>query len=93
MGFTSENDILFAVVEQPFVSITQNTDLRQVREFLTSNGFDTIRNNDYFNAELGITLEDLHDENVLMKNGIPYFTDTVFYLTAAFWDLNRGESR
>ena len=93
LGFTSENDILFAVVEQPFVSITQNTDLRQVKEFLTSNGFDTIRNNDYFNAELGIILEDLHDENVLMKNGIPYFIDTVFYLTAAFWDLNRGESR
>ena len=92
-GFTSENDILFAMVEQPFVSITQNTDLRKVKEFLTSNGFDNIRNNDYFNAELGIILEDLHDENVLMKNGLPYFIDTVFFLTKEFWELNLGESR
>jgi len=30
---------------------------------------------------------------ILMKNGIPYFIDTVFYLTKEFWDLNRGESR
>lgn len=92
-GFTSENDILFAIVEQPFVSITQNTDLRKVKEFLTSNGFNNIRNNDYYNAELGIILEDLHDENVLMKNGLPYFIDTVFFLTKEFWELNLGESR
>lgn len=93
MGFTRENDILFAVVEQSFVSITQNTDLSQVKEFLTSNGFENIRNNDYFNSELGIILEDLHDENVLTKNGILYFIDTVFYLTKEFWERNTYVSR
>ncbi|MEZ5174475.1 MAG: hypothetical protein R2850_13460 [Bacteroidia bacterium] len=93
LGFTRENNILFAVVEQSFVSITQNTDLKQVKEFLTSNGFDNIRNNDYFNSELGIILEDLHDENVLTKNGILYFIDTVFYLTQEFWELNMDVSR
>jgi len=44
------------------------------------NGFQKIRNNDYFNPKLSIILEDLHDENVLTNNGILYFIDTVFYL-------------
>jgi hypothetical protein len=85
IGFTKENDVLFAVVKQSFVSITANTDLNLVKEFLTLNGFENNRNNDYYNPELGIILEDLHDENVLTRNEVLYFIDTVFYLTKAFW--------
>ena len=85
VGFTKDNDILYAVVEQSYVSITTNTDLSQVKTFLTLNGFENVRNNDYYNPELGIILEDLHDENVLTKNDILYFIDTVFYTTDAFW--------
>ena len=33
-----------------------------------------------FHADLGIILEDLHDENVLTQDGILYFIDTVFYI-------------
>ena len=85
IGFTKDNDILYAVVQQSYVSITSNTDLNQVKEFLTLNGFENNRNNDYINPELGIILEDLHDENVLTRNEVLYFIDTVFYLTEAFW--------
>jgi len=85
IGFTKDNDILYAVVQQAYVSITATTDLKQVKEFLTLNGFENNRNNDYINLELGIILEDLHDENVLTRNGVLYFIDTVFYLTNAFW--------
>ena len=85
IGFTKDNDILYAVVQQSYVSITANTDLNQVKEFLTLNGFENNRNNDYINPELGIILEDLHDENVLTRNEVLYFIDTVFYLTEAFW--------
>lgn len=85
LGFTKDNDVLYAVVQQSYVSITNNTDLNQVKEFLTLNGFKNIRNNDYYNPELGIILEDLHDENVLTKNDVLYFIDTVFYLTETFW--------
>ena len=85
IGFTKDNDILYAVVQQAYVSITANTDLKQVKEFLTLNGFENNRNNDYINPELGIILEDLHDENVLTRNEVLYFIDTVFYLTKAFW--------
>ncbi len=91
LGFTIENEILFAVVEQSFVSVNQSTDLSQVKEFLTSNGFENVRNNDYYNSSLGIILEDLHDENVLKKNGILYFIDTVFYLTQEFWKFKLDE--
>jgi hypothetical protein len=85
VGFTKDNDILFAVVKQNYVSITTNTDLQQVKDFLALNGFENNRNNDYFNSSLGIILEDLHDENVLTANDILYFIDTVFYLTEQFW--------
>ena len=86
LGFTYDNEILYAVVQQAYVSITSNTDLSQLNEFLTSNGFQNTRNNDYFNPSLGIILEDLHDENVLTRNGVLYFIDTLFYLTEEFYN-------
>lgn len=85
IGFTKNDEILYAVVQQSYVSITAKTDLKQVKEFLTLNGFENNRNNDYINREIGIILEDLHDENVLTRNEVLYFIDTVFYLTEAFW--------
>ena len=36
---------------------------------MKNNGFEVIRNNDYRNPELGIIIEDLHDENVLTRGG------------------------
>jgi hypothetical protein len=88
LGFTKENNTIFAVVRQSFVINTNNTDLSQVKAFLGANGFINTRNNDYLNPELGLILEDLHDENVLTNNGILYFIDTVFYATEDFWINN-----
>lgn len=85
LGFTKDQDSIYAVVQQNFVKITQTTELERVKEFLTANGFTNTRNNDYFNQELGVILEDLHDENVLTRNDMLYFIDTVFYLTKEFW--------
>jgi hypothetical protein len=85
IGFIKEKDVLYAVVQQSYVVITQSTDLNQVKAFLGANGFTNTRNNDYFNPDLGIILEDLHDENVLTSNEILYFIDTVFYITDKFW--------
>ena len=84
IGFTSLNKTLFSVVKQNYIQITEPTNLSVVKQFLEANGFLNIRNHDYFNPNLGIILEDLHDENVLVNNGIYYFIDTVFYLTADF---------
>ncbi|PBJ12185.1 hypothetical protein [Flavobacterium sp. ACN6] len=44
------------------------------------------KNNDYYNPDLGIILEDLHDENVLTENGILQFIDTVFYIKDNFYE-------
>jgi hypothetical protein len=85
LGFFFDNEILYAVVQQPFVKATEKTDLDIVKKFMQNNGFINTRNNDYFNPELGVILEDLHDENVLTENGILQFIDTVFYLTDDFF--------
>jgi hypothetical protein len=80
IGFTKDNGTLYAVVKQKFVESTETTNLQNVKEFMKSNGFEVIKNNDYFNADLGIIIEDLHDENILTNNGVLFFIDTVFYI-------------
>ena len=87
IGFYEQEDILYAVVEQKFVESDNETDLINVKNFLNSNGFTNTRNNDYFNPELGIIIEDLHDENVLTFHGNLFFIDTVFYITPEFYKL------
>jgi hypothetical protein len=85
VGFTKENNVLYAVVEQAFVSTSESTNIQTVKDFMGANGFQILRNNDYIHTTLGIIIEDLHDENVLTKNGLLYFIDTVFYLTEDFY--------
>lgn len=80
VGFCLIDEIFYALLEQPFVTANESTDLEKVAEFMLENGFVNTRNHDYFNSELGIILEDLHDENVLTKDGVLYFIDTVFYM-------------
>ena len=80
LGFFKELDLIYAVVEQPFIKATEKTDLSIVKLFLENNGFRNTKNHDYYNADLGLILEDLHDENVLTQNGMLYFIDTVFYI-------------
>jgi hypothetical protein len=85
LGFRFTDDALYAVVQQPHIVNTELVDLDLVKVFLSHNGFVNTRRNDYYNEQLGIILEDLHDENVLSVNQIPFFVDTVFYLTENFY--------
>ena len=80
VGFCFVEETLYALVEQPFVKANQSTNLEQVKEFMSANGFINTRNHDYYNPDLGIILEDLHDENVLTQDDVLYFIDTVFYI-------------
>jgi hypothetical protein len=80
LGFYKDKNVVYAVVEQAFVKATEQTDLNLVKSFLEYNGFRNTKNHDYYNEELGLILEDLHDENVLTQNGMLYFVDTVFYI-------------
>jgi hypothetical protein len=48
-GLFQNNNVVFAVVEQPFVRASEKTDLQHVKLFLGANGFINFRNNDYRN--------------------------------------------
>jgi hypothetical protein len=85
IGFRFERHNIKAAVRQPFIEITEPTDPNLVKEFLLANGFKWKKNNDYFHPTAGIILEDLHEENVLTKNGILFFIGTIFYLTPSFY--------
>lgn len=85
IGFYESDEVLYAVVEQDFIKFDELTELEIVKKFLDKNGFVNTRNNDYFNPDLGIILEDLHDENVLTFECNLYFIDTVFYITEQFY--------
>lgn len=81
IGFLKKDDTVFAAVKQPFVKETSLTDLDIVKEFLVANGFTHKKDINYYNPKIGVVLEDLHQGNVLTKDGILYFIDTVFYIT------------
>jgi hypothetical protein len=80
IGFTEKDNDFYAVVAQNYILSDNPTDLRNVKIFLDANGFVNKKNNDYFHPDIGIILEDLHDENVLTKQDVLYFIDTVFYI-------------
>lgn len=87
LGFLNKGETLYEAVKQPYIKADKMTNVALIKEFLTNNGFINNRNHDYYHPELGIILEDLHDENVLTANNILYFIDTVFYIDPkVFWD-------
>jgi len=88
LGFINNEDGLCAAIKQPYVVANEITNLEKVKRFMENNGFILKRYNDYYSNSLGIIAEDLHDENVLSKDGVLFFIDTVFYLTDAFYNAD-----
>ena len=82
-GFILKSNVLKAVLQQDFVISDNAVDLKAVKSFLEYNGFENTKRNDYYNKELGLILEDIHDENVIMNSGVMFFIDTVFYINLA----------
>jgi hypothetical protein len=82
LGFMQKDDSLLSVLKQPFIKSDDIADLNAIRELLEFNGFEHKRRQDYFNKEFGLILEDMHDENVILKNGSLFFIDTVFYIVS-----------
>lgn len=79
IGFTEIDNDLSAVLQQPFIEGEQAL-LDDIRELLSYNGFENTKRQDYYNSEFGLVLEDMHDENVIAKDGLLFFIDTVFYI-------------
>lgn len=78
LGFYEQDQVLYAVVQQPYVKATSKTNLIKVKVFMENNGFINIRNHDYYNPYLGVILEDLTMKMLWNKTIfcillIPYF--------------------
>ena len=87
LGFYLSENTLYAVVQQPYIKADSMTDLKEVKNFMAANGFENKRRNDYENVNLGLIIEDLHDENVLTAEGMLHFIDTVFFIKPnKFWE-------
>ena len=52
------------------------------KDLLSFNGFENTKRQDYYNKEFGLVLEDMHDENVIARQDVLFFIDTVFYIMA-----------
>jgi hypothetical protein len=79
LGFTEVDSQLHAVLKQPFIE-GQQARLDDIRELLNFNGFENVKRQDYNNAEFHLKLEDMHDENVVAREELLFFIDTVFYI-------------
>jgi len=80
LGFLEEENNLVGVLQQAYIISDSPTNLLNVKIYLEHNGFETNKRNDYYNQELGLILEDIHDENVISNSNILFFIDTVFYI-------------
>jgi hypothetical protein len=79
LGFIEKDSSLLAVLSKPFIASDASVDLEDVKKLLAFNGFVNSKRNDYFNKELGLILEDMHDENIIVNSNTLFFIDTVFY--------------
>jgi hypothetical protein len=79
IGFTETEEKLFSVLQQPFAKGGQAS-LEDIEDLLNFNGFTKVRRQDYYHKELGLALEDMHDENVILCGDTLFFIDTVFYI-------------
>lgn len=79
IGFAKEDKKLYAALEQVFIYSDAQVEIQDIKKFLEFNGFKNNRRNDYVHEDLGLILEDMHDENVLVNSEILFFIDSVFY--------------
>ena len=79
LGFTKEDNVLCAVLKQPFITSDAQVDLEDIKKLLAFNGFENTKRQDYIHKRLGLLLEDMHDENVIVNSDTLFFIDTVFY--------------
>ncbi len=79
LGFAKESNELYAVLKQTFVQAGEQAELSDIKKFLEFNEFKNTRRHDYVNRALGLILEDMHDENVIVNSATLFFIDSVFY--------------
>ncbi len=73
MGIIKEQNVLLSVLKQSFITSDAQVGLKDITRFLTCNGFENFRQDDYKHKQLGLILEDMHEENVIV-NSEHYFS-------------------
>lgn len=82
IGFTSFEGNFAVILKQQFALLTEGATRSIVERYLIQHGFLRTKNDDYYNASLGIILEDLHEENVfLLKNNILFIDPVIYFET------------
>ncbi|HEX5154856.1 MAG TPA: hypothetical protein VFW07_25600 [Parafilimonas sp.] len=79
IGFTNVDEAFVVIIKQPFALLTEGAPRSIVEPYLNDHGFARTKNDDYYNPQLGIILEDLHDENVFLLENQILFIDPVIY--------------
>lgn len=80
IGFIENTDGNFCVVLEQIHVTGGVAELDRIKELLTFNGFVNLKRQDYSHNKFDLILEDMHDENVIVKDDVLFFIDTVFYI-------------
>ena len=68
------------ISEQDFAILYEGAPRAVIENYLQQQGFERIKNDDYYNAAMGVYLEDLHDENIFLdEEKHLLFIDPVIY--------------
>ena len=90
VGFTSIEQTFAVLIQQQFALLTKGAPRDIVEAYLNHHNFIRSRNDDYYNPELGIILEDLHDENVFLLEDQILFIDPVIYFETLDMKLSKN---
>lgn len=72
--------MLKPVLFQKHVEADRGATRQEVRSLMAHIGFRPLSGDDYINDDSGVRVEDLHDENVFVKNGELHVIDPVIFL-------------
>jgi hypothetical protein len=91
IGFTQDDGIFSVVTQQQFALLNNGATRDKVENYLKIHGFERFKNDDYYNRNISVKLEDLHDENVFVnENNYLLFVDPVIYFETSDLKL-KGE--
>lgn len=77
---TDDQVMLKPVLSQPHVEAERGANQEEVGSMMSSFGYKKVGEHDYFHPEYHIRVEDLHDENVFIRNGELFVIDPVIFL-------------
>jgi hypothetical protein len=63
--------------------------LENIKDLLSFNGFENIKRQDYYDKEFGLVLEDMHDENVIARQGVLFYRYHILYNNPLKSDFQR----